>query len=128
MPIRTLNFSKWQLKKIKEFNTNRSEFIREALNEQIYEDLKFNLFDGVEGLKVTTVNLWDNLYNDLDVLSEKGYIVSWSEYARVAVRNKILKEHKMYKLIEKNKELANDDMVIVPGYNGGKPIKTRRLE
>lgn len=124
--IRTLNFLKWELSEIDEICPNRSLFIRIAIREQLEEEKKLDiLIPG--GMKITTVNIEIELDREIDRLSKKGVFVSVSEFARRAVRSKILRERKQG-IIKAYRDSLPKDMCYIPSYNGGMPFKIRRLE
>jgi metal-responsive CopG/Arc/MetJ family transcriptional regulator len=124
--IRTINLYNWQLEAIAELDYNRSRFIRIALKEQLDYDRKQGLLK-IPGVKITTVNMGDELYKDFDALNNNHLIISCSEYLRTAVRNRILRERKE-RIVEAFRESLPDDMVYIPSMNGGLPFKTKRLE
>ena len=128
MKIRTINLTAWQLAKIDRCNPNRSDFVREAVREQLKRDHKNRLY-GVQNRrsKITTVNL---LEEQLKEIQQLLYVssVSYSEYIRRAVQYKLENEMEEVIIRRKNERLEKKGFVLIPGYNGDKPFQTRRLE
>ena len=128
MKIRTVNLTSWQLKKINRINPNRSDYIREALKEQLKRDLKNRLF-GVnqKEAKITTVNLPESYISDMKSLLFVSSL-SISEYIRRAVQYKLEQEMEETVLRRKKERLEKEGFITIPGVNHGKPFKTTRLE
>ena len=124
--IRTINLYNWQLEAIEKLDSNRSNFIREALSDQLECDQQRGLLK-IPGMKITTVSMGDILFKESDDLNKAGMYCSMSEYIRLAVRNKILRE-RMEGKIELFRETLPENMVYIPNMNGGLPFKTRRLD
>lgn len=125
--IRTLNFHKWELEEIEKYDHNRSNYIREALAEELLSDKQNGLFDKEPGLKITTVSMGNKLHKTINKLNKKGVYVSFSEFARRAVRNKLIRDGNM-KVVGDYRDSLPKDMVYIPSINGGIPFRTRRLE
>lgn len=128
MKIRTINLTAWQLKKIDRLNPNRSDYIRQAVQEQLRRDFKNRLF-GVHDkrAKITTVNLVEEQIDDMQHLLFVSSL-SHSEYIRRAVQYKLELEMEEVVLRRKNERLEEKGFIKIPGYNGDKPFQTRRLE
>ena len=88
-------------------------------------------------LKVVTVNIPRIFLRYIEALRIKGICPSRSEYIRRAVGEQVLRDFEMIYNIENIDELPIENIefeydeekyVRIPGYNGGKPFKTVRLE
>jgi len=129
MKIRTINLTDWQLKKIDRINPNRSDYVREAVKDQLIRDLKNRLF-GVANKesKITTVNLPESYISDIGTLIGISSL-SYSEYIRRAVQYKLELEMEETILRRKNEKLEKEGFVLIPDYNDDKPVQIiKRLE
>ena len=124
--IRTINLYNWQLEAIEKLDPNRSNFVREALSDQLECDQQRGLLK-IPGMKIITVNMSEELFKESDDLNKAGMYCSMSEYIRLAVRNKILREREEGK-IEAFRKTLPENMVYIRSVNGGVPFRTRRLE
>lgn len=128
MKIRTINLTMWQIRKIDRLNPNRSDYVREAVREQLKRDLKNSLYGVNEKkAKITTVNLPEEQLKEIKSLLFVTSL-SYSEYIRRAVQYKLEDEIEETIIRRKNERLEKEGFVRIPSYNGGKPFKTTRLE
>ena len=128
MKIRTINLTMWQLRKIDRLNPNRSDYVRDAVRDQLIRDHKNRLYGVNEKKsKITTVNLPEDQLEEIKNLLFVTSL-SYSEYIRRAVQYKLESEMEETVLRRKNERLEEKGLVMIPGYNGGKPFKTVRLE
>ena len=129
MKIRTINLTAWQIGKIDRCNPNRSDFVRDAVSDQLKRDLKNRLFGVLDKRsKITTVNLPESYLSDIKALLHVITSLSYSEYIRRAVQHKLENEMEETIIRRKNKKLEEKGLVLIPGYNDDKPFQTRRLE
>ena len=124
---RTINLYEWQLKEIKNYGWNRSNYVESALIEQLKEDKKQNILKMSPGVRIVTISLDAIVETTIEKHNKRGTYISFSEFARKAIENKLIRDRKGT-IIQDFRNTLPEDMVYIPSENGGLPFKVRRLE